>query len=65
MARQLAPRIKAHSTNNNDVPRNAPRSVNSLVSRNKEMNSQKYAAGNKPLGGGQGPGVMDGNPGSY
>ena len=65
MARQLAPRIRAHSTNVDDVPSNGRMKANSLVSRGKEINSQKYAAGNKPQGGDRGPGVMDGNPGSY
>jgi hypothetical protein len=41
-----------------DRTHNRPANVLKLVSRDKEINSQKYAAGTKPLGGGQ-SGVND------
>jgi len=65
MARQMAPRDRQHSQHANDVPANRPKSVLNRINTGKEINSQKYAAGGRPIGGGQGPGPMDGNPGSY
>jgi hypothetical protein len=47
--------------------RKTVKNAHSLVARGKEINTQKYAAGTKSLGGGQGPGQMDGSSsvGSY